>query len=139
MAYVTRYLPHVDDDSRVYWESARAHAVRMQKCDDCGKFRFYPSPACHFCGSLTFTWTPISGKGEIYTYSILERAKGNSFADLVPIAIVMVSLDEGPVMMADLVDYEPGSIHIGQRVEMTYEDVTDQITLPMFRPASAAG
>jgi uncharacterized protein len=51
----------------------------------------------------------------------------------------MVSLDEGPVMMTDLVDYEPGSIHIGQRVEMTYEDVTDQITLPMFRPTSTAG
>jgi uncharacterized protein len=136
MPNVTRFLPRVDDDSRAYWESAKAHAAKLQKCGNCGQFRFYPSPACHFCGSLAFTWTPISGKGTIYSYSILERAKGNSFADLVPIAIVMVTLDEGPVMLSDLVGYDPDTVYIGQHVEMTYEDITDEITLPMFRPAT---
>ncbi len=97
MPNVTRYLPTIDADSRPYWDSAKQHAAKMQRCDNCGKFRFYPSPACHFCGNLEFTWTPISGKGEIYSFTILERAQGNSFSDLVPIAIVMVTLDEGPV------------------------------------------
>jgi uncharacterized OB-fold protein len=106
----------------------------MQQCSSCAKFRFYPSPACHFCGSLEFEWVPISGKGEIYSYSILERAKGNSFADLVPMALVMVTLDEGPVMLSNLVDYDPDEIAIGMRVVMDYEDVNDEITLPIFRP-----
>lgn len=134
MALTTRWLPNVDADSRPYWESAKAHAVKMQKCSRCEEFRFYPSPACHFCGSLEFEWAPISGKGAVYSFTILERAKGNSFADLVPVAIVMVSLDEGPVILSNLIEYEPDELSIGMRVTMDYEDVTDEITLPMFRP-----
>jgi len=134
-----RPLPTVTDDNRRFWESAKQRALELQKCDDCGEFRYYPTPICHFCGSDEFTWTPISGRGTIYSWSVLERAKGNPFEHDVPIAIVLVTLEEGPVMMSNLIDYEGVEISIGMPVTIDYGDVNDEITLPLFRPAPEVG
>lgn len=137
MSMRNRPLPTVTEDSAEFWSSARERGLKLQRCDRCHEFRYYPSPICHFCSSDAFTWTPVSGAGTIYSYTILERAKGNPFEADVPIAIVLVELAEGPVLMSNLVDYDPERITIGQRVTLDYADVNDEITLPVFRPDPA--
>lgn len=135
MSLQNRPLPTVTLDSEEFWASTRDRAMKLQKCDRCGEFRYYPSPICHFCSSDAFTWTPVSGRGVIYSYSILERAKGNPFEGDTPIAIVLVTLEEGPVMMSNLIGYEAEEIRIGLPVTLDYEDIEgSDITLPMFRP-----
>jgi uncharacterized protein len=129
-----RPLPRITLDSEEFWKSTREHAMRLQKCDKCGEFRYYPSEACHNCGSLEYQWLPVSGKGEIHTFTVLHRARGNPFENETPIAIILVTLDEGPTMMSNLIDYEDADLAIGQRVEVDYEDVNDEVTLPVFRP-----
>ena len=129
-----RPLPRITLDSAEFWKSTLEHNMRLQKCNDCGAFRYYPSEACHACGSLSYEWLPVSGKGEIYTYTVLHRAKGNPFEDETPIAIILVTLDEGPTMMSNLIDYEDDELRIGARVTLDYEDVNEEITLPVFRP-----
>ena len=133
-----RPLPTVTQDSERFWRSARERALELQKCDRCGEFLYYPTPICQFCSHDEFTWTPIAGTGTIYSYSVLERAKGNPFEDSVPIAIVLVRLAEGPVMMSNLVEYEPADLRIDREVTITYGDVNDEITLPLFRPTPQA-
>lgn len=134
-----RPLPTVTADSERFWTSARERRLELQQCAKCREFRYYPSPICPFCSSDEFTWTPVAGTGTIYSYTVLERARGNPFENDVPIIIVLVTLDEGPVMMSNLVenfDLEP---QIGLRVELTYGDVNDEITLPLFCPADQGG
>lgn len=135
MLLTNRPLPTVTLDSEEFWRSAKQRALKLQKCDQCGEFRYYPSPICHFCSCDAFTWLPISGNGVIYSYSILERAKGNPYENDVPIAIVLVRLAEGPVMMSNLLDYDNDQVAIGASVTIDYADINDDITLPMFRLA----
>jgi len=136
MGKIHRPLPTITPDHERFWQAAKAHRMELQKCDRCGRFWYYPGPVCHYCSSREFTWTPVSGKGTIYSYSVLERAKGNPFEGDVPIAIVLVRLEEGPVMMSNLIDYQPDDLRIDAPVTVTYEDVDEQVTLPVFRPAA---
>ncbi len=131
-------LPTRTLDSWPSWDSAHGRALKIQKCDACGEFRFYATPICHFCGSDTFTWTPVSGQGTVYTWTELHRARGNPFENDVPIAIVLVELAEGVVLMSNLIDYAPEDLRIGLPVTLAYEDISDEFTLPVFRPARSA-
>jgi uncharacterized OB-fold protein len=142
MSAATRPLPLVTEDSAPYWHSAREHAARMQRCARCEQFSFYPSMACHHCGSLDREWLPISGGGEVYSYTVVHRAGVGAFAARMPYTLVLVTLDEGPTMMANLLD-DAGNdvtegVSIGMRVRMAYETVTDEITLPVFVPLQDA-
>jgi uncharacterized OB-fold protein len=130
-----RPLPRINRDSAPYWESAKEHSLKLQRCTQCERFRFYPSLACHFCSSLEFEWLPISGRGELYTYSIVHRGPGAPFADLLPLVVAMVTLEEGPVLMSNVVGVEPEQVRIGMPLKIAYEDVSDEITLPVFEPA----
>jgi uncharacterized OB-fold protein len=129
-----RPVPRINRDSAPYWQSAKEHALKLQRCASCERFRFYPSLSCHFCGSLDFDWVPISGRGEIYTHSVVYRGPGAPFADLLPLVVAMVTLEEGPAMMSNVVGVEPEAVHIGMKVQLAYEDVDDEITLPVFEP-----
>jgi uncharacterized protein len=108
--------------------------MKLQKCSRCGEFRFYPTELCHACGSLEYEWLPVSGKGEVHTFTVLERAKGTPFENDTPITIALVTLDEGPIIMSNLVDYEEDELAIGLRVTVGYEDVNEEVTVPIFRP-----
>ncbi len=136
MGTITRPLPTITEDHAEFWVATKAHELKLQKCDRCSRFWYYPGPVCHYCSSREFTWTAVSGRGTIYSYSVLERAKGNPFEDDVPITIILVRLEEGPVMMSNLVDYEPGQLAIDAPVVVDYEDVDERVTLPVFRPAA---
>jgi uncharacterized OB-fold protein len=135
MKHITRPLPTITPDNAEFWRSTREHSARLQRCNVCGRFWYYPGPVCHHCGARDFTWTALSGDGTIYSYSVLERAKGNPYEDDVPIAIILVRLAEGPVIMSNLFDYEVADLAIDAPVRMIYEDVNDEVTLPVFVPA----
>jgi uncharacterized protein len=137
MHKITRPLPTIDADTAPFWESTRAHAMKLQRCNRCENFWYYPGPVCRHCGAQDWAWTAVSGTGTIYSFSVLERAKGNPFEGDVPIAIVLIRLDEGPVMMSNLIDYEPGDLAVDAAVTIDYEDVDETVTLAVFRPARA--
>lgn len=129
-----RPLPQITQDSEAFWKSTHEHEMKLQKCSRCERFRFYPGEACHFCASLDYEWTPISGRGTLHSYTVLERARGNPFEHDVPITIVLVELEEGPIITTNLIDYQPRHLLIGQAVELAYEDVNDEVTVYVFRP-----
>jgi uncharacterized OB-fold protein len=132
-ADTSRPLPTITLDSAEYWASTRAHATKMQRCTRCAAFRFYPTPICGECGSTDFTWELISGRGTVYSFSVVHRSAGPAFETGTPTILVLVTLEEGPTMMADLIDCPPDEVSIGLTVQMDYRDLTDKITLPVFR------
>ena len=131
-----RPLPHINRDSAPYWRAARAHRLELQRCGECRRFRFYPSRACHFCGSLAFEWEPLSGRGEVYTYTIVHRGPGSPFEELLPLVVAMVTLEEGPTMMSNIVGCPHDQVRIGMPVQVAFEDVNDEVALPVFVPAA---
>lgn len=135
MAEVARPLPTPDQDSREYWEGCRRHELLVQRCRQCGTYRFPPSPMCGECNSTDIEWAKVSGKGQIYSWIVVHQPTIPAFADKVPFAVVLVEIDEEKRVRipGNLLGGKPEDIKIGMRVQVTFEDVTDEVTLPQWR------
>lgn len=139
MANTQRPLPEPTPETRHFWDGTKCRELRLQRCDDCAHAYFPPRPFCPACGSRSVTVFAASGKGTLYSYIINERARPNSGFEA-PYAIAVVALAEGPRMMTNIVDapQTPEALVLDMPLEVVYEDLTDEITLPLFRPAGTA-
>jgi uncharacterized OB-fold protein len=130
-------LPRPDKDSGFYWDAARRHELVLQQCLDCERFRFYPRYVCPNCLSDKFEWRPATGRGYIYSFTVIHRAPSPAFRDRVPYVLALVELEEGVRMMTNIVGCDPETVRIGMSVEVFFDDVTEDVTLPKFGPALA--
>ena len=130
-------LPVIDPGTKPFWDAAREHRHSIPHCKACGQHHFYPRELCPHCHSDDLEWTDVSGKGEIYSYTIARKPAGPVFADDVPYIIAMIQLDEGPRMLTNLVVDDVETVGIGDRVAVTFDDVTDEVTLPKFAVVGA--
>ena len=126
-------LPRPYQDTETYWAAARDHRFVIQHCKSCGKHQFYPRGVCSHCLSSDLEWHEASGKGTVYSFSVNHRAPHPGFADKIPFVLAIVELEEGPRMMTNIVECNPDSVKIGMAVEVTFEDVTEEVTLPKFK------
>ena len=126
-------LPRPYQDTETYWAAARDHRFVIQHCKSCGKHQFYPRGVCSHCLSSDLEWHEASGKGAVYSFSVNHRAPHPGFADEIPFVLAIVELEEGPRMMTNIVECNPDSVKIGMAVEVTFEDVTEEVTLPKFK------
>jgi uncharacterized OB-fold protein len=131
-------LPIRQPESDFYWEKAKAHELWLRKCTDCENVYFYPRDICPSCYSNNVEWIQASGKATLHAYSIAERGPTPVFRDAVPYVAALVDLDEGPRMPTNLVGVEMDEDHIkvGMALEATFDDITDEVTLPKFKPMS---
>ena len=130
-------LPVKQPESDFYWEKAHEHELWLRRCNSCERAYFYPRDFCPNCGSRDVSWVRASGRGTLHTFAIVHRAPVPAFRDKVPFVVAMVDLEEGARIPTNLVDVEPDPEHIkvGMAVEVAFEDLTDEISLPVFRPA----
>ena len=127
-----RPLPMPTDDTKFYWESARAGKLVVQKCNACGAPQFYPRPFCISCLADAMGWMEVSGKGTIYTFTINHRPANEYMKDKTPYVVAAIDLDEGVRMIANIVDSNIGDVKCGARVRVTFEQASEDITLPQF-------
>ncbi len=129
-------VPMITPENERYWQGCKQHELWMRYCNACAKPYFYPRDICPMCGGRDVDWKKLSGRGTIYTYAIVHRPPMPGFADDVPFVTSIVQLDEGPRMMTNIVGVEPdpARIKVGMPVQVTFEDITDEISLPKFRP-----
>lgn len=130
----TKPLPTPSRTSAEFWKAAKKHGFRLQRCQDCGHYVFYPRSLCPRCLSSNLRWEKVSGRGEVYSYTIIRRAGIPGFEKDVPYVFAIVELDEGPRMATNIVDIEPEKVTIGLKVEVHFDDVTPEITLVKFKP-----
>ncbi len=131
----SRTLPHIDEESRPWWEAVKRHELYIQKCRDCGEPRYHPRALCPQCLSSSTQWLRCSGKGKVYTFTVTYQNQAAGFRDSLPYVMAYVELAEGVKMLTNLVDYKLEEVKIGMPVEVVYEDVTPEVTLAKFRPA----
>jgi uncharacterized OB-fold protein len=129
-------LPVVDPVTAPFWESVKAHAMQLQRCNGCGRFIFYPRGVCPHCFSDDLAWQPVAGTGAVHAFTIVHRHPSPAFNDEAPYVVALIELDEGVRMLSNLVDIEPdpASVKVGLPVEVVYDGATDEVTLPKFRP-----
>mgnify|MGYP003878943725 CR=1 FL=1 len=127
-------LPVITAETREFWQGCKRHELVFQRCKDCGTYRHYPRPMCPSCGSWNVEWAKVSGKGKVYTYIIAHQPFHPAFVNDVPYAVVVVELEEGVRLVSNIVDCKPEDIYIGMPVEVIFDDVTEEVTLPRFRP-----
>ena len=88
---------------------------------------------CPYCNSFEVDWVQVSGKGKIYSWVVCHHAFHPSFVSQLPYAVVTIELDEGVRLISRMIDTEPEELEIGIPVEVEFDDITDEISLPVFR------
>jgi hypothetical protein len=125
---VARLAPMPGPINQEFYDGLNRHELLLQKCKDCGKFRFWPIEMCPFCNSLNFEWARCSGKGTVHSYTIQHATMPY------PWTVLLVELEEGPRLVTHGL-MSPEEVHIGMPVEVDYEKVSDEITLHAFKKA----
>lgn len=128
---MNRPLPEIDPDSRPFWEAATRHELAFQRCEDCGRAVFYPRNICPHCQGQRLTWTTSAGRGTIHSYTVARKPAGPAFVDLVPLTVALIDLDEGYRMMSNVLG-DPDRVSIGATVAVTFEEIGEGVTLPVF-------
>ncbi len=127
-------LPVRDPENTPYWDSLKAHRMRLQRCE-AGHFRYPVNPVCPDCLSTQSTWEPVSGRGTVYSFVIVHQVYDPSFKGETPYNVAVVELDEGPRLLTNIVGIAHDHVSIGMPVRVVYEDVTDDFTLAKFESA----
>ena len=138
MAEGKRALPQPTPETRHFWDGAKAGELRLQKCRACSQVYFPPRPFCPNCTCRDVVLMRASGRATLHSYVIHARPAPGFDA---PYSIAVVELAEGPRMMTNIVGcaQTPEALRLDMPLEVTFEKQTDQITLPLFRPASTPG
>jgi len=130
---VPKPVPEITPDMAPFWAAARRHELVVQRCTDCGARRFPARDICSRCLSRAAEWVPVSGRGTVFTLAIMHQRVHPGLEP--PYAVVVVELAEGPRLLSNVVGVGPHDVRIGMPVEVVFEDVTPDVTLPKFRPA----
>jgi uncharacterized OB-fold protein len=132
-----RPLPAITPETRHFWEGTRAGELRLQRCSACHKVYFPPRPFCPQCVSAEVAVFRASGRATLYSYVIHHRAAPGFVP---PYSIAVVQLEEGPRMMTNVVEtaQTPEALQLDMPLQVVFQRVDDDITLPLFRPAGSA-
>jgi uncharacterized OB-fold protein len=120
--------PEINPETKPFWDAAAQGRLLVKKCVTCGQMHFYPRAICPFCFSDKTEWVTASGRGTVYSYSVMRRVP-------VPYALAYVTLEEGVSMMTNIVDCDLDAIRIGQPVTVAFKPSDGGPPVPMFRPS----
>ncbi|WP_034658855.1 Zn-ribbon domain-containing OB-fold protein [Chelativorans sp. J32] len=126
--------PRITPDHQPLWDGFKVHKLMLPYCEECGKPHLPPGPVCPYCLSDRLDWREASGCGTISTWVEVHKVWFPAFADDVPYNVIQVELAEGPRITANLIDFG-GKIEVGQKVQATFDDVDEDLTMLRFKPA----
>jgi uncharacterized OB-fold protein len=130
-----RHVPVPDADSAAFWDGAQRGVVALWRCRGCGHRQLFPPQRCRACGSAELEVLEAAGTGTVYTYTVVRRPPSPAWADRVPYVVALVELDEGVRLLSQVVDCPVDEVRIGLPVRAAFERLTEEVVLPVFRPA----
>ena len=137
MADKFQAIPVPTPETQHFWDAAKAGELTLQRCKACAHTYFPPRPFCPECASRNVEIYSASGKATLFSYVINHRAPKGWDA---PYSIAVVALEEGPRMMTNIINIEqtPEALELDMALEVCFEQVSDDIFLPKFKPAGGA-
>ena len=128
-------LPSPDEHTQTFWDAARDGRLLIKRCAACGRAHYYPRPFCPHCWSQEVAWEDASGRGSLYTYSVVHQNDLPPFNERVPYVAAIVELDEGPRMMTNIVDCPLDGLEVGMPVAVAFQEIGEEYAIPVFRPS----
>jgi uncharacterized protein len=129
----TRPMPKLDNSSSEFWLRCRQGRLSVQRCTQCEHLQFYPRLICGECGGDP-ELIDVSGKGTVYTYTVVRRNGAPAFRDEVPYVLAMIELAEGPMMMGNITQCQPDEVSIGMPVVVDFVPASDDVGIPQWLP-----
>ncbi len=126
--------PSPTAETAEFWAATARGTLLLPRCDECSTVIWYPRVFCPACGSQTVSWIEASGRGIIYSFTVARRGMG-PYKDAAPYAVAYVELEEGPRIMTNVVDDDPGSLEVGMPVQVVFHDTGEGSALYRFRRA----
>jgi uncharacterized protein len=136
MAVYEKPLPRPEIERKPFWDYCRKHELRVQKCTACGHLNSPSTVYCPKCLADSFEWVKLSGKGKVFSFAVVRQPYHKAFANDLPYVIAAIELEEGPRVMSNIVGCKPETIKIDMPVEVQFDDVTEEVTLPRFKPGA---
>lgn len=133
-----RPLPIPDLDTQPFWDACKQHELRAQRCSACGRFRWPPQGFCPECYSWDLEWVRLPETGTVRTYVVVHHVTNPAFAEDAPYVVAQITIDgtdERVILNSNVIGHPWEEMRIGLPVRLVWEDATDAITLPKFRPA----
>jgi uncharacterized protein len=127
-------LPQITPETAEYWAGCKRHELLIQRCADCGAAQFYPRAFCTHCSGSKVQWSRASGRGTLASFTIVHRAVSQAYAAEAPYVVALVRLEEGPMMMSNVVGGSHADLQIGMSLQVVFDHWSDAITVPKFRP-----
>lgn len=134
---IKKPLPEMTPVNQPFWDGAKAGKLMMQRCKDCHSWVFCPRPICVECNSANLEWVQLSGKGKVFSFTVIREVVGNAlrgFAPDIPYVTAWIDLDEGPRFCSNIIGCPLESVKIDMPVQVAFEDTGEGITLPKFKP-----
>lgn len=129
-------IPFATPDTQPFWAGCAEGKLLLQRCANCGAYRHPPSPTCPQCLSAAHDWVAASGRGTVYTFTVVREAR-RGWEALTPYVLAVIALDEGPRILTNLGDVAPEKVAIGMPVEVMFEALDGTTKLPLFKPSGA--
>ena len=136
MSAYTKPLPLITETSKVFYDGCKRGELLYQFCQTCDEVIWLPKQFCPKCMSRDLEWKPSTGKGKIYMFTVTSDFCPPQFMEDLPYAVAVIRMDEGYKMMSNIVECDFDALRIDMPVEVVFEPVTEEITLPKFRPVS---
>jgi uncharacterized protein len=131
-------VPHASSHLSVpFWEGCRSGQLHYQRCQACGLANFPPTEQCRQCLSAQLDWQQSSGRGEIYSWTVVHRPVTAEFEP--PYAPAIITVDEGYQMLTNVVGVAPEELRVGMRVQVQFHPVGTDVTLPYFTGGEITG
>ena len=124
-----------DTDNKPFWDYVKQHELRVQKCTKCGELRYPVSPICPKCMSFKAEWVPLSGKGKVVSFIIVHRSRSPLFPPGTSFISAIIETAEGLRMLSNVVECKPEDVKIGMPVEVVFQDIGPELTIPRFKPS----
>jgi uncharacterized OB-fold protein len=130
-------LPELDGLTKEFYDFCKQGTLHFQRCTGCGAWRHVPREICAECGSWDWAWVPSTGRGRIYSWTVVVRALHPAFQDDTPYAPVIVEMEEGVRLLSQVENVAPENLEIDMPVVVCFEAVTADVSLPRFRRSAA--
>jgi uncharacterized OB-fold protein len=130
-------VPEISELTKFYWDAVAEHRLELLRCQSCGHYLHFPRPLCERCHSMDVRPEQVSGRGTLYSYSVIMQASHPYFSDKVPYVIGVIDLEEEPGVRipTGIAEASEEQLRCGMPMEVVFREITPTLTLPYFRPA----
>ena len=135
LAPLAELAPASTELNAPHLEGLLAGELRLQRCKQCGQYQYPPESFCYHCPSTDLEWEAVAGNGTVYSFIVVHQRYHPAFGDRLPYNVAIIELDEGPRLIANVLNVADNGVEIGMRVRPRIERLDGETAALFFEPA----